>query len=256
MADSSFDIVSKVDRQEADNALNQATKELSQRFDFKNTGANVRWTGELSVEIEAGTEERALAALDVFRDKLVKRHIIAQGVQGRRPTTVGQGVQDRGYLPGRTQHRERQEDRQDHPRRRAQGGQDPGAGRRVAGVGQIARCPARGHLVGQGPGPRLRGAIRQLPLNGHGGPCPPPPRGSWALPTAAAGVLVLPTAAAGVLVLPTAAAGVLVLPTAAAGVLVLPTAAAGVLVLPTAAAGVLVLPTAAAGVLVRGCPVG
>mgnify|MGYP006189555701 CR=1 FL=1 len=37
MADNSFDIVSKVDRQEADNALNQAAKELAQRFDFKNT---------------------------------------------------------------------------------------------------------------------------------------------------------------------------------------------------------------------------
>lgn len=41
MADSSFDVVSKVDRQEADNALNQAAKELAQRFDFKNTGAQV-----------------------------------------------------------------------------------------------------------------------------------------------------------------------------------------------------------------------
>ena len=41
MADSSFDIVSKVDRQEADNALNQAAKELATRFDFKNTGTTI-----------------------------------------------------------------------------------------------------------------------------------------------------------------------------------------------------------------------
>ena len=75
MADSSFDIVSKVDRQEADNALNQAAKELSQRYDFKNTGAKIAWNGELGVEIEAGTEERCKAALEVFRDKLVKRQI-------------------------------------------------------------------------------------------------------------------------------------------------------------------------------------
>lgn len=75
MADSSFDIVSKVDRQEADNALNQAAKELAQRFDFKNTGTTIEWKGELVVEITSSAEERAKAALDVFREKLVKRAI-------------------------------------------------------------------------------------------------------------------------------------------------------------------------------------
>ena len=44
MADPSFDVVSKVDRQEVDNALNQAAKELSTRFDFRGTGAKVAWT--------------------------------------------------------------------------------------------------------------------------------------------------------------------------------------------------------------------
>ena len=39
--DSSFDIVSKIDHQEVDNALNQTAKEISQRFDFKNTGAGI-----------------------------------------------------------------------------------------------------------------------------------------------------------------------------------------------------------------------
>ena len=75
MADSSFDIVSKVDRQEVDNALNQAAKELSQRFDFKNTGSSIEWKGELALEITSSTEERATAALDVFKDKLVRRQI-------------------------------------------------------------------------------------------------------------------------------------------------------------------------------------
>ena len=41
MADSSFDIVSKVERQEVDNALNQAAKEISQRYDFKGVGASI-----------------------------------------------------------------------------------------------------------------------------------------------------------------------------------------------------------------------
>ena len=46
MADASFDVVSKVDRQEVDNALNQAGKELSQRFDFRGTNATIAWAGE------------------------------------------------------------------------------------------------------------------------------------------------------------------------------------------------------------------
>ena len=58
MADSSFDIVSEVDKQEADNALNQAAKEVAQRFDFKNTGTTIEWKGDLVVEITStGKEE-------------------------------------------------------------------------------------------------------------------------------------------------------------------------------------------------------
>ena len=89
MADSSFDIVNKIDRQEVDNALNQAAKELSQRFDFKNTGATIEWKGELAVEITADTEERASAALDVFRDKLVKRQISLKSLEAGEPQLSG-----------------------------------------------------------------------------------------------------------------------------------------------------------------------
>ena len=89
MADSSFDVVSKVDRQEVDNALNQAAKELSQRFDFKNTGAMIEWKGELSVELTAGTEERVSAALEVFRDKLVKRGISLKSLDADEPRQSG-----------------------------------------------------------------------------------------------------------------------------------------------------------------------
>jgi uncharacterized protein YajQ (UPF0234 family) len=89
MADSSFDIVSKVDRQEVDNALNQAAKELSQRFDFKNTGSTIEWKGELALEISSSTEERAKAALDVFKDKLVKRHISLKALDASEPRASG-----------------------------------------------------------------------------------------------------------------------------------------------------------------------
>jgi uncharacterized protein YajQ (UPF0234 family) len=73
MADSSFDIVSKIDRQEVDNALGQAAREISQRFDFKGTGAEIKWSGDQAIEISANADDRASAVLDVFRDKLVKR---------------------------------------------------------------------------------------------------------------------------------------------------------------------------------------
>ena len=74
-AESSFDIVSKLDRQEVDNALNQAGKEISTRFDFRNVGASIAWSGDHAVEIRANSDERAKAVLDVFKDKLVKRGV-------------------------------------------------------------------------------------------------------------------------------------------------------------------------------------
>jgi hypothetical protein len=73
MADSSFDIVSKIDHQEVDNALNQTQKEISQRFDFRGTGAKISWSGDQAVAIEASADDRARAVLDVFKEKLVKR---------------------------------------------------------------------------------------------------------------------------------------------------------------------------------------
>ncbi|GAA2760612.1 YajQ family cyclic di-GMP-binding protein [Actinopolymorpha rutila] len=88
-AESSFDIVSKVDRQEADNALNQTSREIAQRFDFKNTGAGIRWSGELGVEITANSEERAKAVLDVFKEKLVKRGVSLRSLEADDPKQSG-----------------------------------------------------------------------------------------------------------------------------------------------------------------------
>ena len=88
MADSSFDIVSKVDRQETDNALNQAAKEIQQRYDFKGTDAEISWSGE-SILIKANSEERAKAALDVFQSKLIKRGISLKAVESSEPQPSG-----------------------------------------------------------------------------------------------------------------------------------------------------------------------
>ena len=91
MADSSFDVVSKPDHQEVDNALNQAAKELAQRFDFRGTNAAIAWSGKEGVDISADTEDRAKAALDVFRDKLVKRGVSLKFLDVDEPRSSGKG---------------------------------------------------------------------------------------------------------------------------------------------------------------------
>jgi cyclic-di-GMP-binding protein len=88
-SESSFDIVSKIDRQEADNALNQAAKEISTRFDFRGVGASIAWSGENGVEIRANSEERASAVLDVFKEKLVKRGVSLKHLDPADPKASG-----------------------------------------------------------------------------------------------------------------------------------------------------------------------
>jgi uncharacterized protein YajQ (UPF0234 family) len=87
-SDSSFDVVSKVDRQEVDNALNQAEKEIAQRYDFKGTGASIEWSGE-KVLIKANSEERVKAVLDVFQSKLIKRGVSLKVLDSTEPRPSG-----------------------------------------------------------------------------------------------------------------------------------------------------------------------
>jgi|SRR5215469_1713302 len=87
-AESSFDIVNKPDRQEIDNALNQTAKEISKRFDFKNVDAGIRWSGE-AIEIQANSDQRAAAVLDVFQDKLLKRQISLKTIDAGEPVMSG-----------------------------------------------------------------------------------------------------------------------------------------------------------------------
>lgn len=87
-SESSFDIVNKVDHQEVDNAVNQAAKEISQRFDFKNVDAGIKLAGE-AIDMQANTEERVNAVLDVLKDKLVKRQISLKGLQTDEPKLSG-----------------------------------------------------------------------------------------------------------------------------------------------------------------------
>ena len=87
-ADASFDVTSKIDRMELDNAINQAVREIETRFDFKNTGSSIELKGEV-INIEADTEERAKAALDVVKDKMIKRGVSLKHLDAGAPQLSG-----------------------------------------------------------------------------------------------------------------------------------------------------------------------
>ncbi len=91
MADPSFDIVSKVDRQEVDNAVNQAAKEVAQRYDFRGTDSSIAWSGDETVAIFSGSDERAKAVLDVLKEKLVKRQLSLKSIEAGDPQASGKG---------------------------------------------------------------------------------------------------------------------------------------------------------------------
>ncbi|MGH8933643.1 MAG: YajQ family cyclic di-GMP-binding protein [Egibacteraceae bacterium] len=91
MAESSFDVVAEVDRAEVTNAINQASKEVAQRFDFKNTGARIGWSGE-QILISANSEQRVAAALDVLKDKLVRRKVSLKALNHDEPKPGARGT--------------------------------------------------------------------------------------------------------------------------------------------------------------------
>lgn len=90
MADSSFDVVSRLDMQEVDNAVNQAAKEVGQRYDFRGVDAKVELKGD-TILMEANTPERVNAVLDVLRSKLIRRGVSlkALDLKDREPQVSG-----------------------------------------------------------------------------------------------------------------------------------------------------------------------
>jgi len=73
-ADFSFDIVSHVSMPEVANAVDQTRREIAQRFDFKDTGTSISQDDKL-IELRSSTEDRLRAALEVLKEKAVKREI-------------------------------------------------------------------------------------------------------------------------------------------------------------------------------------
>ena len=81
--------MSKINHQEVDNAVNQAAKEVSTRFDFRGVGASIAWSGDKAVEIRANSEERANAVLDVFKEKLIRRGVSLKVLEPADPKPSG-----------------------------------------------------------------------------------------------------------------------------------------------------------------------
>ncbi len=86
----SFDVVSKLEWSEVANALNQAQREISQRFDFKGTGAEIEQT-ETSFALTASTDDRVHAVWDVMVEKLVRRKVSLKHFEKEKPTKGSKG---------------------------------------------------------------------------------------------------------------------------------------------------------------------
>ncbi len=104
MANSSFDVSTGVEMQEVDNAVNQASKEIAQRYDFKGTSCTIELDREAAqIKLDADDQYRLQAVLDVLRGKLAKRSVplknldigeVIEGGLGRARQEIGlqQGI--------------------------------------------------------------------------------------------------------------------------------------------------------------------
>ena len=90
MPEFSFDVVSEFDSAELMNAIDQARREVSTRFDFKNTGTIYEQTDQ-KILIESASEERAKAALQVLREKAARRQLSPKLFKPSDPKSVGKG---------------------------------------------------------------------------------------------------------------------------------------------------------------------
>jgi uncharacterized protein YajQ (UPF0234 family) len=89
----SFDVVSKVDLQEVDNAVNNARKELTTRFDFQGTKTEITLGDDKStVILKSNSEPKLDAAYEVFLNKAVKRGLSARAIERKDPEQMGMGM--------------------------------------------------------------------------------------------------------------------------------------------------------------------
>jgi uncharacterized protein YajQ (UPF0234 family) len=88
----SFDIVSEVDKQELKNAVDQAQRELTNRFDFKNTNSSIE-QADLILTLKTSSEDRLRALKTLLEEKLVKRQVSLRGIDwGKVEAASGESV--------------------------------------------------------------------------------------------------------------------------------------------------------------------
>jgi uncharacterized protein YajQ (UPF0234 family) len=94
--DNSFDIVSKVDIQEVRNAIDQAMKEIRQRFDLKDTHSDVSLEGQDAIQLASSNEYKLEAVKDILAQKLVKRGVSLKNLTyGKIEPSSGQSVRQK-----------------------------------------------------------------------------------------------------------------------------------------------------------------
>ena len=86
-----FDVVSELDLQEVRNAVDQANREASTRFDFKNTGATIEF-GDKELKLSASTEDRLRALYQLLEEKLVKRSVSLKSLDPGKVEEASQGA--------------------------------------------------------------------------------------------------------------------------------------------------------------------
>jgi cyclic-di-GMP-binding protein len=81
MPENTFDIVSKIDLQEVSNAIQQALKEIHQRYDLKDSKSDIQLEGHEAIVLSSADDFKLKAVTDVFQGKLVKRGVPLKGLQ-------------------------------------------------------------------------------------------------------------------------------------------------------------------------------
>ncbi len=85
----SFDIVSEVDLQEVDNAVNQAKKEVENRYDLRGTGSGIEWDKKSAITLTSNDEKRVDIVRDILQSKLHKRGVEMSSVKWERAEPAG-----------------------------------------------------------------------------------------------------------------------------------------------------------------------
>ena len=94
----SFDVVSKTDMQEVANAINQAQKELAQRFDFKGSKSSIELSAE-EIVLVSDDEGKLVSVKDILETKLVKRHVSLKALEyGKLEQAMGGTVRQRAKI--------------------------------------------------------------------------------------------------------------------------------------------------------------